>query len=137
MGASVQVREIRGFIFGAKGRAMAAINIERVYDYAPAEGGARAILVDRLWPRGKSKAELGEVLWLKDVAPSNALRTWFGHDPARWDEFRRRYFAELDQNPTVARLRQLASEGPVTLLYGARDEVHNQAAALKEYLERR
>jgi len=115
---------------------MAVINIERVYDYTPAKGGARAVLVDRLWPRGKRKAELGEVQWLKDVAPSNALRAWFGHKPERWEAFKRRYFAELDENTAVARLRELASEGPVVLLYGARDEVHNQAAALKAYLER-
>jgi uncharacterized protein YeaO (DUF488 family) len=93
------------------------------------------VLVDRIWPRGVSKAELEGVEWLKDVAPSNALRKWFGHDPQRWDEFRRRYFAELDANPdAVKRLREIAAQGPVTLLYGARDEVHNQAAALAEYL---
>ena len=116
---------------------MAAISIERVYDHDPASRGARAVLVDRLWPRGKRKAELGEILWLKDVAPSNELRTWFGHQPERWEDFKRRYFAELDRNPAVGRLRELMSEGPVVLLYGARDETHNQAAALREYLSRR
>lgn len=116
---------------------MDAIKVERVYDYDPAAHQGRAVLVDRLWPRGKSKAELGEALWLKDVAPSTELRKWFGHKPERWTEFKKRYFAELDKNPAVARLRKLASEGPVTLLYGARDEVHNQAAALREYLDGR
>jgi uncharacterized protein YeaO (DUF488 family) len=94
------------------------------------------VLVDRVWPRGVTKAKLKGVLWLKDVAPSTALRKWFGHDPARWDEFRRRYAAELDANPAVGELRKLAAEGPLTLLYGARDEAHNQAAALAAYLKR-
>jgi uncharacterized protein YeaO (DUF488 family) len=116
---------------------MGPISIERVYDYDPAAHQSRPVLVDRVWPRGKSKAELGGVLWLKDVAPTTELRKWFGHEPERWPEFKRRYFAELDENPAVARLRELAGEGPVTLLYGARDEVHNQAAALREYLGRR
>lgn len=115
---------------------MPAIEIRRVYDPAPFPGDGRAVLVDRLWPRGLSKARLAGVLWLKDVAPSAALRKWFGHDPARWDGFRRRYFAELDANPAVEALRRLAAEGPLVLLYGARDEVHNQAAALRDYLLR-
>jgi uncharacterized protein YeaO (DUF488 family) len=114
---------------------MSAITIERVYGYAPAGRGARAVLVDRLWPRGKRKADLDGVLWLKDVAPSTELRTWFGHDPERWEGFKQRYFAELDANPAVARLRELASEGPVVLLYAARDQAHNEAAALRDYLE--
>jgi uncharacterized protein YeaO (DUF488 family) len=115
---------------------MAAISVERVYGYDPGGRGARAVLVDRLWPRGKRKADLDGVLWLKDVAPSTELRTWFGHQPERWAGFKQRYFTELDQNPAVARLRELVSEGPVTLLYAARDEAHNEAVALKEYLER-
>lgn len=113
---------------------MAAIGIERVYDYHHTGHEGRPVLVDRVWPRGKSKAELSDVLWLKDVAPSTELRKWFGHEPERWGEFKRRYFAELDDNPAVKRLRALADEGPVTLLYGARDETHNQAVALREYL---
>lgn len=115
---------------------MGTVSIDRVYDHDVAKRRGRAVLVDRLWPRGKTKAELGDVLWLKDVAPSNELRTWFGHRPERWEEFKRRYFAELDQNPAVAQLKALVKDGPVTLLYGARDEVHNQAAALRDYLER-
>jgi len=114
---------------------MSRVGIRRVYQPS-AKGEGRLVLVDRIWPRGKSKAELGDVLWLKDVAPTNELRKWFGHKPERWAEFRRRYFAELKANPAVERLRELAAEGPVTLLYGARDEVHNQAAALAEYLAR-
>jgi uncharacterized protein YeaO (DUF488 family) len=116
---------------------MATIRIERIYDYDPAAHEGRPVLVDRIWPRGKSKAELSGVLWLKDVAPSTQLRQWFGHKPERWPEFKLRYFAELDANAAVARLRELVSQGPVTLLYGARDETHNQAAALREYLARR
>lgn len=114
---------------------MTAIAIQRVYDYAPASGRGRAVLVDRIWPRGKSKQALEGVEWLKAVAPSDALRKWFGHKPERWAEFRRRYFAELDGNPAVARLREWAKQDtPLTLLYSARDEVHNQAAALRDYL---
>jgi uncharacterized protein YeaO (DUF488 family) len=120
---------------GVRIEAMPVIEIRRVYDHAPPPAG-REVLVDRVWPRGKSKADLKDALWLKDVAPSAALRKWFDHDPARWDEFRRRYFAELDANPAVGRLREIAGQGPVVLLYGARDEVHNQAVALREYLAR-
>lgn len=109
------------------------IAIRRVYEHPLADHG-RKVLVDRIWPRGVRKADLADVLWLKDAAPSAELRKWFAHDPARWPEFRRRYFAELDANPAVARLRALAEAGPLTLLYSARDEVHNQAAALRDYL---
>lgn len=110
------------------------IRIERVYSAAGHSDGKR-ILVDGLWPRGIAKATLEGVPWLKTIAPSRELRTWFGHQPAKWDEFRRRYFAELDANPdAVAELRRLAGRGRVTLLYGARDEAHNNAVALHEYL---
>jgi len=93
------------------------------------------VLVDRLWPRGVRKESLPLDAWLKDVAPSTELRKWFGHDPAKWDEFRRRYFAELDGrvevlNPMLAAARK----GRVTLLYSARDVEHNQAVALRDYL---
>ncbi len=111
---------------------MKPIGIRRVYEPLLRDG--QAVLVDRVWPRGKRKAELPGVLWLKEVAPSTELRKWFGHDPARWAEFRRRYFAELDANPAVERLRGMAEREPVTLLYGAHDETHNQAAALRDYL---
>lgn len=111
---------------------MQPISIRSVYD--PLAHDGREVLVDRIWPRGQRKADLADVLWLKDVAPSTALRKWFGHDPARWAEFRRRYFAELDANPAVERLRDMAEGAPLTLLYSAHDETHNQAAALRDYL---
>ena len=113
---------------------MHPISIRRVYE--PLAHHGREVLVDRIWPRGKRKADLAGVLWLKDVAPSAELRKWFGHEPERWPEFRRRYFAELDVNPAVARLRAMAEEAPLTLLYSAHDEAHNQAVALREYLLR-
>lgn len=104
--------------------------------YQPAEpGDGRRVLVDRIWPRGVSKAEAHIDLWLKEVAPTTALRKWFGHKPERWPEFRVRYRAELEANPAVEPLRQAMAEGPVTLVYGAKDEQHNQAVVLAEYLE--
>lgn len=102
-----------------------------------ASGGAR-FLVDRLWPRGKRKDALALDGWLREVAPSDRLRQWFKHDPARWDEFVRRYDAELDAHPDAWEpLLDAASHGEVTLLFGARDEEHNNAVALKQYLERK
>lgn len=111
------------------------IHVKRVYE-PMAQGEGRRILVDRLWPRGIAKAALAGVPWLKEIAPSNELRAWFGHEPAKWTEFRRRYFAELDANQeAVAALRALLkSKGRTTLLFGARDEAHNNAVALREYL---
>ena len=109
------------------------VKIKRIYEPAAPEDGQR-ILVDRLWPRGVSKGNAHIDLWLKDVAPSADLRKWFGHKPERWPEFRRRYFAELNANPATQTLRDLVETGPVTLIYGARDEIHNQAVALAEYL---
>jgi uncharacterized protein YeaO (DUF488 family) len=115
---------------GGRGR---RLHVRRAYaEPGPAEG--RLVLVDRLWPRGLRKKDLEGVLWLRDVAPSAELRKWFGHDPARWDEFLERYFAELKANPAVGQLRDIAAEGPVTLLYGAHDETHNQAVALARFL---
>lgn len=112
----------------------ASIAIKRVYE-PPAAADGQRVLVDRLWPRGVAKERAQLTLWLKEVAPSPALRRWFGHDPARWTEFVRRYRAELDSNgEAVARLRGIAAEGKLTLVYGARDSVHNQAAALRDYL---
>jgi uncharacterized protein YeaO (DUF488 family) len=104
----------------------------------PDDADGTRILVDRLWPRGLSKEKLGEVAWVREAAPSDALRKWFGHDPAKWEGFRRRYFAELDANPEgVAALRaQLSAKGRNTLLFGAREEDHNNAVALCEYLRR-
>jgi len=109
------------------------IRIKRVYLPPDAADGQR-VLVDRLWPRGIAKADLHAALWLKDVAPSAALRKWFGHDPARWQEFRSRYALELKTNPALATLRELARKGDLTLLYSAHDEAHNQAVVLAEAL---
>jgi uncharacterized protein YeaO (DUF488 family) len=107
----------------------------RVYDKADTSGGHR-FLVDRLWPRGVRKEALDIDGWLKDAAPSTELREWFAHDPARWQEFRRRYFAELDRKPEAWKpIAEAARHGDVVLLYGAHDAEHNNAVALKEYLE--
>jgi uncharacterized protein YeaO (DUF488 family) len=110
-----------------------APRIKRVY--LPADDGdGRRILVDRLWPRGLRKSEAAIDDWLKDVAPSPALRKWFGHDPAHWVEFQRRYRAEMQANPAVEALGELAAEQAVTLLYAAHDEEHNHARVLAAYL---
>lgn len=110
------------------------LRIKRAYEPASDEDGYR-VLVDRLWPRGISKDHARIDLWLKDVAPSTGLRKWFGHDPERWDEFRRRYTQELTGNPEpLDRLRSLMRKGPVTLVYGAKDEQHNDAVVLHELL---
>lgn len=110
------------------------IIVRRVYEPASPEDGTR-VLVDRLWPRGLSKAEAQVALWLKDAAPSTALRQWFGHKPERWDEFQNRYALELAANPEALQpLRDLLRKSPVTLLFGARDAQHNNAIALKAYL---
>jgi uncharacterized protein YeaO (DUF488 family) len=111
------------------------IRIKRAYEPAEPGDGAR-VLVDRLWPRGIGKKALRLDSWYKDIAPSSQLRKWFGHDPARWNEFRKYYFAELDSNPEAWRsLIELARSGDVTLLYSAKNEEHNNAMALKDYLE--
>jgi len=95
------------------------------------------ILVDRLWPRGISKERLQFDAWLKELAPSNELRRWFGHDPEKWEEFRRRYFLELAaREASVAELRDKILNGRVTLLFAARDQRHNNAVALRDFLER-
>lgn len=103
---------------------------------APARGDGRRILVDRLWPRGKTRESLKLDLWLRDIAPSTPLRQWFGHDPAKWIEFRKRYFAELKKNPAVATLREWIAKGTVTLVFAASDTEHCNAVALREYLQR-
>ena len=111
------------------------IQAKRVYDVAGSRDGVR-FLVDRIWPRGVKKQDLYLQAWFKDVAPSDELRRWFGHDPAKWDEFRRRYFAELDRNQEAwCPLLEAARKGSIALLYGARDTEHNNAIALKDYLE--
>ena len=113
------------------------ITISRIYD-TPRELQGFRVLVDRLWPRGVKKDEVHLDLWLKDIAPSDALRKWFGHDPAKWKSFKQRYFEELENKPAVLdHLIREAGSRSVVLLYGARDTEHNQAVALKEYLERR
>jgi uncharacterized protein YeaO (DUF488 family) len=113
------------------------IRIKRVYEEPTKDDGKR-ILVDRLWPRGLTKEKARVDLWLKDVAPSNELRKWFAHDPKKWPEFKRKYVEELKtQAAPLATLRHEASQGPVTLLYGARDEEHNEAVVLLDLLQRK
>ena len=113
------------------------IRTKRIYEDALPGDGFR-ILVDRIWPRGLRKDDAGVDLWLKEVAPSTELRRWFGHDPARWEEFQSRYSAELNDRPeALAPLRRITAErSPVTLLYAARDGDHNNAVALKAFLDR-
>jgi uncharacterized protein YeaO (DUF488 family) len=112
------------------------IRLRRVYDPPSEEDGYR-VLVERLWPRGISKERARIDLWLKDAGASPDLRTWFGHDPQRWEEFRRRYFAEMRQRSEVVKaLREAIREkGTVTFVFSARDAAHNNAVALREFLE--
>ena len=110
------------------------VTLKRAYEH-PARSDGTRVLIDRLWPRGikKSEARIGE--WMKDIAPSTSLRKWFGHDPARWAEFQDRYEAEVRQHPEhLERLRTLAREGPLTLVFSAHDEAHNDAVVLKDIL---
>jgi uncharacterized protein YeaO (DUF488 family) len=112
----------------------ANVKLKRAYESPAAEDGTR-ILVDRLWPRGLSKEKAAFDQWMKDIAPSAKLRKWFGHDPARWQEFRRRYAEQLRQNANLLdHLRSLARQGPVTLVYSAHDEKHNDAVVLRDVL---
>ncbi len=111
-----------------------SIAIKRVYD-APADGDGERILVDRIWPRGLTKAKARISAWLKDVAPSTELRKWFAHDPQRWNEFRQRYFDELKGNTeAVADLAGRAKRGHITLVFAAHDADHNNAAVLADWL---
>jgi uncharacterized protein YeaO (DUF488 family) len=111
------------------------LKTKRVYEPAEPSDGAR-FLVDRLWPRGIKKEKLEMEAWLKDVAPSQNLRKWFAHDPAKWQEFQRRYRAELEANPDAWKpILEAAKQGNVTLLYSARDSEHNSAVLLKAFLE--
>ena len=113
------------------------ITIKRIYDTKEPGDGYR-VLVDRLWPRGISKEKASWDEWLKNIAPSTALRQWFAHDPVRWDAFRKKYDEELDGNgEAVSHLLRLARKGKVTLLYSARNTEHNEAAALRDYLLQR
>jgi uncharacterized protein YeaO (DUF488 family) len=109
--------------------------MKRVYEEPSPQDGLR-VLVDRLWPRGLSKDKAKVDLWLKEIAPTTELRKWFGHDPAKWQEFRRRYRAELETHePQLAELRARAKKQHVTLVYGAKDEQHNDAVVLMELLQ--
>ncbi len=111
------------------------VRIKRIYD-PPAAGDGRRLLVDRLWPRGVAKEEAAIDEWLKEIAPSNTLRKWFGHDPARWEEFRQRYREELQgHRELLEQLRCNAAQGDITLLFAAKDLEHNNAVVLKEILE--
>ncbi len=113
------------------------IQFKRVYE-PPQRGDGTRFLVERLWPRGIKKEELHAKSWLKEVAPSDELRRWFNHDPKKWTGFKRRYAAELNKKPAAWKpLLKAAQKGTVTLLYSARDTAHNNAVALKAYLEKR
>lgn len=113
------------------------IRLKRAYESASKEDGRR-FLVERLWPRGIKKEELPLEGWLKDVAPSTELRTWFSHDPAKWAEFRSRYFKELDKHPDAwQQLLDSQTKGTVTLIYSSKDEEHNNAVALRDYLKKK
>ena len=113
------------------------IRLRRVYDDSGPDDGTR-FLVERLWPRGVPKDTLHLDTWLKDVAPSPALRKWFHHDPAKWSEFQRRYFAELETQPeALKQILEATQRGSVTLLYSSRDQEHNNAVALKTFLEKK
>jgi uncharacterized protein YeaO (DUF488 family) len=110
--------------------------LKRVYEAPSPDDGAR-VLVDRLWPRGVTKARAALDLWLKDIGPSTELRTWFDHDPAKWTVFQARYFKELEKKADLTEpLRQRDRKGTVTLLYAARDNEHNEAVALKAFLDK-
>lgn len=110
------------------------VKVKRAYEAPSARDGQR-FLVERLWPRGVRKEDLPLAAWVKDAAPSTALRQWFAHDPAKWNEFRRRYRRELEAHEeALAPIRQAMRRGTVTLIYGARDTEHNAAIALREYL---
>jgi uncharacterized protein YeaO (DUF488 family) len=112
----------------------ANVKLKRAYEPAAAGDGTR-ILVDRLWPRGVTKVDAAIDEWAKDISPSTVLRKWFGHDPARWEEFCRRYAVEVHEHAEeLNRLRALARQGPITLVYSAHDEVHNDAVALRRVL---
>jgi uncharacterized protein YeaO (DUF488 family) len=110
------------------------IGLKRVYEPSGPEDGTR-ILVDRLWPRGISKSKAAVDVWLKEVAPSPELRKWFSHDDAKWDEFRERYWSELEDNTSnVQKINEMSSRGNITLIFSARDAEHNSAVILREYL---
>jgi uncharacterized protein YeaO (DUF488 family) len=110
------------------------VKLKRVYE-GPAPGDGTRILIDRLWPRGVKKVDAKLDQWARDISPSSRLRKWFGHDPARWQEFRHRYTKEIRQNrDQLNQLRALAQTGPITLVYSAHDEIHNDAVVLRDLL---
>ena len=110
------------------------VKLKRAYEPPASDDGTR-VLIDRLWPRGISKERAAIDQWMKGISPSTKLRKWFGHDPARWDEFRRRYANEVRQNTDLLdQLRSLARHGPITLVYSAHDDEHNDAVELKELI---
>ena len=110
------------------------VQLKRVYEKPDPKDGFR-ILVDRLWPRGLTKEKAAVDLWLKDIAPSTELRKWFAHDPEKWKEFQKRYLKELKENKeAVAALKEHLKKGQVTLLYAAKDEAHNEALVLKDFI---
>ena len=111
------------------------VMLKRAYE-PPAKNDGERILVDRLWPRGLAKVKAKVDLWLKEVAPSTELRQWFGHDPEKWSEFKKRYRAELKINPAWSELQALARQRDLTLVYAAKDQLHNEAVVLKQLLER-
>jgi uncharacterized protein YeaO (DUF488 family) len=114
----------------------ANVKLKRAYEPPATDDGTR-ILVDRLWPRGVTKKRAAIDQWMKDIAPSTGLRKWYSHDPARWDEFRRRYAKEVHRNAALLdQLRSLARHGPITLVYSAHDEKHNDAVELRELILR-
>ena len=120
-------------------KAAGAVRIKRAYEVPEAADGYR-VLVDRLWPRGARKDVLALDAWMKEIGPSDELRRWFGHDAARWQEFAARYRDELRRQPAaglVAELAARAKRGPITLVYGAKDELHNQAVVLRDLIDRR
>lgn len=111
------------------------ITLKRVYEEASSKDGQR-VLVERLWPRGVTKEKAAIDLWLKDIAPSTELRKWYNHDLEKWDEFRKRYDRELENNESaLATMKELMAKGPVTFVYASHDQQHNSALVLKEYLE--
>ena len=113
------------------------INIKRVYEEPKKDDGER-ILIDRLWPRGLTKEKAKVDLWLKDIAPSTTLRKWFGHEPSKWNEFKKKYHDELkDNTESVNKLKEELKKEKVTLIYGAKDKEHNDAVVLKEYFEQK
>jgi len=114
-----------------------SIKVKRAYE-KPSRNDGKRVLVDRLWPRGVSKDEAKVDLWLKEISPSDELRKWFKHEPEKWDEFRKRYFRQLDGNPeAMEKLNEILKKGSVTLVFAAKDEQHNNAVALKQYIEER